>query len=177
MNTEETIILITELADTGNSNHILEAVVKILDEDSLERILLKKKQPRERSQLYYEVTVEDYSLDEFKSHFRMSRSLFESLLRVVANKAMELSEPIANIPMDKKMLFTIWLLAKQESFLSVGDRFDIAKSSGHRIFQFVVHILAGLASTYIKWPTNSQQLHTAAIFEEKSRGIPGVIGA
>ncbi|KAL7725264.1 hypothetical protein ACLKA6_007768 [Drosophila palustris] len=177
MNTEETIILITELADTGNFNNILEAVVNILDEDSLERILLKKKQPRVRSQLYYEVTVEDYSLDEFKSHFRMSRSLFESLLRVVANKAMELSEPIANIPMDKKMLFTIWLLAKQESFLSVGDRFDIAKSSGHRIFQFVVHILAGLASTYIKWPTNLQQLHTAEIFEEKSRGIPGVIGA
>ncbi|KAL7724443.1 hypothetical protein ACLKA6_018230 [Drosophila palustris] len=124
MNTEETIILITELADTGNSNNILEAVVKILDEDSLERILLKKKQPRVRSQLYYEVTVEDYSLDEFKSHFRMSRSLFESLLRVVANKAMELSEPIANIPMDKKMLFTIWLLAKQESFLSLDTEFE-----------------------------------------------------
>ncbi|KAL7723597.1 hypothetical protein ACLKA6_005244 [Drosophila palustris] len=122
MNTEETIIFMSKILDTV-LNNILEAVVKILDEDSL-KDTSQKETAAVRSQLYYEVTVESYSLDEFKSHFRMSRSLFESLLRVVANKAMELSEPIANIPMDKKMLFTIWLLAKQESFLSLDTEFE-----------------------------------------------------
>jgi len=36
----------------------------------------------------------------------------------------------------KTILFSIWLLAKQESFLLAGDRFDFSKSTEHGIFTY-----------------------------------------
>ncbi|XP_070075535.1 uncharacterized protein [Drosophila takahashii] len=95
----------------------------------------------------------------------------------VAPKVEALKEPIVHACLEKKLLFTIWILAKQESFLAVADRFNIDKSSGHIIFKFTVCILAGLANAYIKWPSTAAQVATARIFDKKSGGIPGVIGA
>ena len=57
------------------------------------------------------------------------------------------------INLSKKVMFTVWMLAKPESFLSVGDRFGIAKSTGHQIFSEITEILANLMPEYITWPT------------------------
>lgn len=35
-----------------------------------------------------------------------------------------------NVSIIKKLMFTIWILAKLESFLAAGDRFGLGKSSG-----------------------------------------------
>lgn len=80
-------------------------------------------------------------------------------------------EPMAHVSMEKKLMFTIWLLSKQETFISVGDRFNIPISSGHIIFYFIVDILSKLMPQFVKWPTEALQATIAAIFEEKSRGI------
>lgn len=58
------------------------------------------------------------------------------------------------VPLPKKILFTIWVLAKQESFLSVGDRFGFSKSTGHGIFTNIIEVLANLMPQFIKWPEN-----------------------
>jgi len=59
-----------------------------------------------------------------------------------------------NRPVDltKKVLFTIWILAKQESYLAAGDRFNIAKSTGHGILKEIVSVLTDLIPNYIVWP-------------------------
>ena len=59
-----------------------------------------------------------------------------------------------NTPIDlgKKIRFTIWMLAKPESFLSVGDRFGIAKSTGHMVFREITNVLTNLLADYVKWP-------------------------
>lgn len=36
-----------------------------------------------------------------------------------------------SIPFETKLLFTIWMVSKQESFNSVGDRFNFAPSTAH----------------------------------------------
>lgn len=64
----------------------------------------------------------------------------------------------ANVDVAKKLMFTIWVLAKQESFLAVGDRFGLAKSTGHQIFKHVIYNLAGLMPHYIQWPNAGQQI-------------------
>lgn len=59
-----------------------------------------------------------------------------------------------NRPMElkKKVLFTIWILAKQESYLAVGDRFGIAKSTGHAVLKEIVNALIQLMPNFIIWP-------------------------
>lgn len=56
------------------------------------------------------------------------------------------------VNLSKKVMFTVWMLAKPECFLSVGDRFGIAKSTGHGIFCEVIAAIVQLLSEYIKWP-------------------------
>jgi len=47
-------------------------------------------------------------------------------------------EEYVDVITPKKLLFTTWVLAKQESFLATGDRFGLAKSNGHYIFKSVI---------------------------------------
>ena len=79
------------------------------------------------------------------------------------------------IPLEKKLLFTIWLLSKPESFLAAGDRFWSAKSSSHAIFYATINLLCDLMENYIQWPQN--HIHTINVFRQRSHGIPGIIGA
>ena len=62
-----------------------------------------------------------------------------------------------NIDIPKRLMFTIWMLAKPESFLSVGDRFGIPKSTGHQIFKNIIHALVQLMPQFITWPNEAQQ--------------------
>ncbi|XP_029673488.1 putative nuclease HARBI1 [Formica exsecta] len=82
-----------------------------------------------------------------------------------------------NINITKKLMFTIWVLAKPESFLAASDRFGLPKSTGHKIFRNITHSLVQLMPQYIKWPNAAQKQLSCNIFEARSRGFPGVIGA
>ncbi|XP_031348431.1 putative nuclease HARBI1 [Photinus pyralis] len=121
---------------------------------------------------YYEETIPQYLGDLFVQHFRMSRECFGELSTVIGN-----NQRLQNstIPMQKKILFTLWVLAKPESFLAAGDRFGLARSTAHGIFKDVVAVFVELLNRYITWPNN----HDTAIraFHDKSGGFPGVIGA
>ncbi|KAK5650044.1 hypothetical protein RI129_001073 [Pyrocoelia pectoralis] len=120
---------------------------------------------------YYEETIPQYLGDLFVEHFRMSRECFEEFINVIGN-----NQRLHNfiIPLEKKVLFTLWVLAKPESFLAAGDRFGLARSSAHGIFKEVVAVLVGLMNQYIRWPNNHD---TAIGVRIKSGGFPGVIGA
>lgn len=56
------------------------------------------------------------------------------------------------VPLEKQVALTVWILAKAESFLAVGDRFGISASTAHYCFQNTIRTLASLLGTYIKWP-------------------------
>ncbi|XP_055838966.1 putative nuclease HARBI1 [Episyrphus balteatus] len=80
--------------------------------------------------------------------------------------------------LELKLLFTLWILSKQETFLSAGDRFHIAKSSAHKAFCEILDVLCAFTGDYIKWPSPSQYNSISQAFREKSGGrIPGIIGA
>lgn len=122
---------------------------------------------------YFEVTVQHYNLDEFKSHFRMSRLAMQSLCEIIAPL---LHERHLFISLEKKMCFFVWLLAKQESFLAVSDRFGFNKGTGYYIFKTILNALTLLKEEWIKWPTHIECNNIALRIEDKCR-IPGVVGA
>ncbi|XP_066589309.1 uncharacterized protein [Prorops nasuta] len=81
------------------------------------------------------------------------------------------------ISLEKQVVLTVWILAKAESFLAVGDRFNMSASSAHYCFKNVIKTLASITGTYIKWPNISQINNITLEFENRSHGIPGIIGA
>lgn len=72
------------------------------------------------------------------------------------------------IPFEKKVLFSLWVLSKQESFLAVGDRFDMAKSTAHNVFCEVISLINNLRNDVIQWPNENEQLEISRRFENRS---------
>lgn len=134
--------------------------------DAEERRIIPKNQD------YYEETIQQYMGDLFIEHFRMSRETFEVSYPII-NYALEYQliyfqnllltlgnvEPNAVhiIPFEKKVLFTIWILAKPESFLAAGDRFGLARSTAHMVFTQIINIIVQIIPQFIRWPTNHQE--------------------
>lgn len=101
---------------------------------------------------YMEHIIPNYNLSEFKNHFRLSRAQVSEICNLVQPMLPERHL----VQLETKMLFFLWLLAKQESFLSVSDRFGFSKGTGHFIFYKILDAIVQLKARFIKWP-NTQQ--------------------
>ncbi|KAG0712150.1 hypothetical protein GWK47_019097 [Chionoecetes opilio] len=85
---------------------------------------------------YVETIVPLYSQEDFKKHYRMqiaegNQRACETVEELCRLLAPHLTTRI--LPVNKKVLATLWLLGNQESFRGVGDRFDLSKSSFHKV--------------------------------------------
>lgn len=73
------------------------------------------------------------------------------------------------IPLKKKLLFTVWILSKPESFLACGDRFGIARSTAYYIFEEIVLALTEMIPQQIAWPDNHDASVAVNIFIQINR--------
>lgn len=53
---------------------------------------------------------------------------------------------------------TLWYLATTETFRQTADRFDLARSSSHKLLDKTLDFLISLARNYIKWPSDEEKL-------------------
>lgn len=164
--------LLHELFHNDNIPNAINAVFELAQ--PLE-ILEERGELPVRNENYFEITIPRYSDLQFREHFRMSRETFEELIIHIGHNRRNQEDRI--IPLQKKIMFTIWVLSKPESFLAASDRFGLAKSSAHKIFCEILDLIGLISGQYIRWPNMQKLLQTANIFEARSRGIPGVIGA
>jgi len=67
------------------------------------------------------------------------------------------------VSLEKQVALAVWILAKAESFIAVGDRFGISASTAHYCFQNIIRILASLLGTYIKWPNTTHMQNSANV--------------
>ncbi|XP_039277583.1 putative nuclease HARBI1 [Nilaparvata lugens] len=81
------------------------------------------------------------------------------------------------IPLEKKVLFTVWMLSKPETFLAAGDRYNFSQSTAHRTFYEIVDVIAAAVDDHIKWSTPLQQQKSSEVFKARSGGFNGIIGA
>ncbi|KYN08010.1 Putative nuclease HARBI1 [Cyphomyrmex costatus] len=126
---------------------------------------------------YVTITIPDYSERQFREHFRMSRTTFENLERMLALDLIRTTESGRfTLDVRTQLLAVLWLLATPDSFRSVSDRFDISKSLLHDSMKRVVVALNNLADRFIKWPTGDQLNKVKQRFSEIGY-LPDVIGA
>jgi hypothetical protein len=55
-----------------------------------------------------------------------------------------------------KLLSVIWLLATEESYRSVADRFGMSKGSLHFTAMQVVEVISQKISKFVAWPTENK---------------------
>ena len=105
---------------------------------------------------YYEEIVPMYSDTEFKSHFRLNRCTLEMLCQELIATTLIPLEPNRGrecILPEKQILMSIWMLANQEGYRQISDRFDVPMSSVFRCFRRVCAALVCISNQFITWPT------------------------
>ncbi|XP_039313510.1 uncharacterized protein LOC120359578 [Solenopsis invicta] len=81
------------------------------------------------------------------------------------------------IPIHTQLLATIWLLSTPDSFRSVGEKFDMSKSSLNDSVRRVVQSLNSVANEVITWPIGEQLAASKEKFNHLGdTPMPGVIG-
>ncbi|XP_044765171.1 putative nuclease HARBI1 [Coccinella septempunctata] len=123
----------------------------------------------------YEEVVLHYSPSEFQGHFRLERRTVQDILEKIGEKVYRATS-LGGRPScpQKQLLLTIWMLANQEVYRSVADRFNVSLSTAWEYFQRVVNVLLEVSSIYIKWPESYENITRKF---KKRGGIDGVIGA
>ncbi|XP_011859439.1 PREDICTED: putative nuclease HARBI1 [Vollenhovia emeryi] len=171
------------------SDNFLESSLNITNDsdpdEEINTILLAKYQQRLRGVRrkplriigYVERTVPSLTAKQFREHFRMTPAAYETLemkLSASLSKTSHSGKP--TIPVRKQLLSTLWILATPDSYRSVGERFDMGKSSVSDSFMRVVKALNDIAGDVIVWPQGDRR---AAVYENFQRigRLPHVIGA
>ncbi|KAJ8914227.1 hypothetical protein NQ315_003590 [Exocentrus adspersus] len=153
-------------------NHMVVANLAAPIENALVHMNLEDdKEPLPRNESYYEETIPRYDVDDFHAHFRMSRRTLEMLTRNIGHRRDLGHEE----QLDKEVAFTIWMLAKPESFRACSDRFGYPRSTGHNIFCKITAAICQMLPDEIIWPDINEANGIAARVENKTR-FPGVIG-
>ncbi|XP_039310273.1 putative nuclease HARBI1 [Solenopsis invicta] len=157
-----------EYSDTSSSDSEIE-----------ELLLLKKFAKRkkiQRIERYIEKVVSNYTNRQFQSHFRITRTAFEVLLTILGPNLENLDTGRPTTSVEKQLLSVIWLLATPDSYRSVGERFDISKSTLFACFERVISALNSVSSQVICWPMQ-EELETIKEKFKAMAGIDGVVAA
>jgi len=75
-----------------------------------------------------ELVVQNYNFNEFRQHFRLTRGTFEAISCYMGGlEAHKVTFAAGRppIPLEKKLLITLWYLGNQESIRGIADRFDL----------------------------------------------------
>ncbi|KAG8238529.1 hypothetical protein J437_LFUL018201 [Ladona fulva] len=144
-------------------------------EEDLEALLDSDKVTKNEN--YFEETVPKFSDQQYMEHFRVSRRVSQEL----ANK-FEASEyynyqscSSPKISALKFICIFLWFAGNEAvSFRVVSDRFNISKSSLHKIIRRVTYFLSNLSPEVITWPKDQEKVLIEQYFREKQ--FPGVVG-
>ncbi|XP_066598104.1 uncharacterized protein [Prorops nasuta] len=142
------------------------------NEDSNNFLLPINRESHIKINNYFENICLQYSLSDFKTHFRVTKETFEMLVEDIGSLLLE------NRHMNpaKQIAETLWFLGNQEVYRSVADRFGMSKDTVWNVVFNVCFALESNIRKYMKWPHRNQLLQ----IEERFRAIcnfPGVVGA
>lgn len=125
---------------------------------------------------YVETVYRQYSIDDFKDRFRMSRDTFERFVDVMSPFLMK-PRGISDISSEKKLLVFVKYLSTQITFQCIADIFGICETSVHSIIHDLSRIVCKrLMPNLIRWPKGNKVKEVVDAYQELS-GFPGVIGA
>ncbi|XP_070157474.1 uncharacterized protein [Polyergus mexicanus] len=161
-------------SDSDNSD-----VSNASDEELDMRIHLQLRGPQRkyaRIVYYMERTIPQLHHEQFREHFRMTLTTYNRLEQRLAPILQGDIGVKSHIPIRKQLLATLWLLATPDSYRSVGERFDISKSSLSVSFMRVVQALNDIAADIVQWPRGDRLATVKQKFQTLSV-LPDIIGA
>ncbi|KAK5648231.1 hypothetical protein RI129_003123 [Pyrocoelia pectoralis] len=175
------LVLANHMLFDSDNSVILHLLNNVSNNNLTEKILLCASGIREthiRPDGYYEDWLPRYLETDFFRMFRMSHATFEQLLKKVCLKVEKKYAHGGHLPVpqEKCLLITLWYLGKAETFVSIGDKFNVSESTVLHVTESYVATVASLATDYIKWPNAAE----CTVIEQQFKGIaeyPGVIGA
>ena len=80
---------------------------------------------------YTEMVVPDYTMDDFRRHFRLSRVAFEQLLEHVGPTLLLQSLTKEGVAPEKQLLLFLWYMGNPESMREMANLFGISISTVH----------------------------------------------
>lgn len=136
----------------------------------------------ERVRTFVEATVSVLTTDDFRMHFRMSRSCFERLAqRLARTDEFTVSSRHGGrspIPIDKALLISLWTLATPDSYRSISNLFDVPKSSVLMCLRRVCRAsIASVCKEIVRFPENEDDIKSNEDRFFNVRGLSRVLGA
>ncbi|XP_037775926.1 putative nuclease HARBI1 [Penaeus monodon] len=114
-----------------------------------------------------------YDLNDFRSHFGMTRSQVEDLLTDLQPHYHY--ERGSKLPLENVVLASLWVLASQESYRVIAERFKTSKSVICTSLHHFCTLVSANLEHMISWPSGSSIGKTVRGFE--NAGFPGTLGA
>lgn len=125
----------------------------------------------------YENIIDNYLHEDFQNHFRMSRSSMGLLIKLCeASRTPKLTIGRPQVPVKLQCLICVWVLANQESYRSIGDRFDVTKRTVFVCLMRVCKLINARHNIFITWPQGIDARSVIESFRRK-KSFPGVLGA
>ena len=108
-------------------------------------LAMNRREDAKRCSSYVELVVPNCNFNEFRQHFRLTKGTFEAISCYMggleAHKVTFASDR-PPIPLEKKLLISLWYLGNQESIGGIADRFDVTYSSVYKVTREIyVHLL------------------------------------
>ncbi|KAB0805677.1 hypothetical protein PPYR_02647 [Photinus pyralis] len=111
--------------------------------------------------------VDIYSHEQFRRHFRLSRTTAELCDLENANVLPTHTYGREKVCTRKAFYMSVWYLANEETYRQISDRFDVSESAAWLIIRNVVDYLVTKSNTVIKWPTEEEAMIIEQEFSEK----------
>lgn len=127
---------------------------------------------------YFLSVIPRYSDLDFKSHFRFSRATVEDILKDIHFEPLPTKVGRPPVQPGEAFLMSLWVMANQESFRTVADRFGFSKGHAHTIFMTTVKKICLFKDNYIKWPEGDTFRKTVQDFNvlRGDKSFPNVVG-
>lgn len=150
--------------------------------------IFRKKGPgdRHRQINYTENVVCAFTIDEFKTFFRVSRVSVQKLQDHITEVCC--TENISGIlcrhstggrvqiSLEDRLLMLLWYLASLDKYAAIADRFGVSESTAscaiRNLLQFVKE---NLVQKMIVWPSDDEMDEIEAMYNDL-KGFPGVVG-
>ncbi|KAK4875538.1 hypothetical protein RN001_011960 [Aquatica leii] len=125
----------------------------------------------------YENVIDHYLYEDFQTHFRMSRSSIGLLIKLCeASHTPKLNIGRPQVSVKLQCLICIWVLANQESYRSIEERFDVSKRTVFVCLMRRCKLINTRNSIFITWP-QGRDAHSVIESSRRKKSFPGVLGA
>lgn len=131
--------------------------------DSRRKLYFKIRESLYTNNIEHTQWLDSYNELQFFKLFRMQKSTFYKLLEeIIANDQTNLIKKKyrgGNYPIqpEKSLLAFLWYISKQDTLISIGDRFGLAVSSVMNIVNVILYLLIRLKKKYIFWPKTEEE--------------------